>query len=126
MAGEPTWTEKGEASAQAATNFVEHFHEHRIWLDQDLCADIQTVNDRLYEAYVDYTTYHHDDPNVQKERLEAWMWAWKHVRDRPGASGKDRGAYPRPFRRHPSCRHLSRRSPGREPEGTFAYFSEVT
>jgi hypothetical protein len=50
MGGEPTWTEKGEASAQAATNFVEHFREHRIWLDQDLCADIQTVNDRLYEA----------------------------------------------------------------------------
>jgi hypothetical protein len=37
---------------------------------------------------VDYTTYHHDDPNVQKERLEAWMWAWKHVRDRPGGFGQ--------------------------------------
>jgi hypothetical protein len=69
--------------------FLEHFHEHRIWLEEDLVAEIQAVNDTLYSAYVDYTTYRRDDPRVQKERTDAWLKAWGRIRDKvPALRGK--------------------------------------
>jgi hypothetical protein len=77
MAGEPSWEEKGRAAVEASAKFHAHFEEHRIWLEEDLCADVKMVADALYEAYVNYTTYRQDDPNADRERLEMWMKAWK-------------------------------------------------
>jgi hypothetical protein len=89
MASEPSWEEKGRLAADAGTTFIEHFHENRIWLDEDLVGDIQSVNDRIYEAYVGYTTYRRDDPRLEKDRLDAWMKAWKQLsEDVPTLRGK--------------------------------------
>jgi hypothetical protein len=71
MAGEPPCEEMGRLAAEAGARFLEHFHENRMWLEEDLVTDVQSVNDRIYEAYVDYTTYRRDNPRVEKERLDA-------------------------------------------------------
>jgi hypothetical protein len=80
MAGEPPWEEKGKDAVEAAAGFVQHFEENRIWLEEDLCAQIKEVADGLYVAYVDFTTYRRDD--YSDERLEAWQTAWTSVSEK--------------------------------------------
>jgi hypothetical protein len=77
MAGEPSWEEKGKDAVEAAATFVQHFEENRIWLEADLCAQVQKVASGLYVAYVDFTTYRRED--YSDERLKAWQKAWMSV-----------------------------------------------
>jgi hypothetical protein len=79
MAGQPDWAEKGTAAAKAGTKFVEHFQENRIWLEAALCEQVQKVADGFNEAFVKFTIYDPNDPNVRRERLDKWMEAWKGV-----------------------------------------------
>jgi hypothetical protein len=76
MAGDKNWDEKGTVAVAAATTFVEHFQENRIWLEPDLCDDVQKVVHGLYTAYVKFTIYDPEDKSAWYERFEKWREAW--------------------------------------------------
>lgn len=79
MANEPSMSEKAEQAARAGEDFRTTFLRERIWLDEDLCSQLEDFNRKLYEAFVHFTTYPSDDPGTQREYREAWKKAWQTV-----------------------------------------------
>lgn len=80
-AGEPSKGEKGRVAAEAGNAFRSLFLENRIWLDEELCAQIADFDRHLFETSVRFTTYSPDDPLSRTEYLEAWKKAWDRVRE---------------------------------------------
>jgi hypothetical protein len=75
QAGEPSQEEKAKVVAETANTFRDTFDDNRIYLDEALCETIDELNNTLYSAWVDFTTYQQDDP----ERPKAWIEAWTKV-----------------------------------------------
>jgi hypothetical protein len=73
--------QKGQAAFEAGKGFEETFVHNRIWLDEDLCAQLDRFNRTLYEAFVDFTTFDADDPRTKSDHLHQWQAVIKRLED---------------------------------------------
>jgi hypothetical protein len=79
FAGYPSKDELGKKAALAGKALREEIRKSRIWLDEDLCEQVGTLEQTLNEAWVEFTTYDTNDPTQKAEQMKAWYSAWKSV-----------------------------------------------
>jgi hypothetical protein len=73
--------QRGQDAYESGKVFETAFVHNRIWLDEDLCDQLDRFNRTLYLAFVDFTTYDPDDPRTKTEHLKQWQAVIKRLED---------------------------------------------
>ena len=79
LAGDASMEEKAQRAVEAGHSFRSTFLRNRIWLDEDLCRQIEAFQGGIYEAYVEFASYDPDDSSTKSEHAQAWRYAWDKV-----------------------------------------------
>ena len=65
--------ERGQEAAAAGNDFSLFFRSNRIWLEQDLCDQIDALNRELIKVYYEFTAH----PPEAGPELKVWHKSWK-------------------------------------------------
>ena len=79
FAGYPTKTELGEIAAETGKALRQQIRTSRIWLDEDLSEEVDSLDTTLNEAFVKFTAFDPDDPGGKSDYFVAWQEAWNSV-----------------------------------------------
>ena len=117
---EDVQAKKVEAVAQAGNEFSKAFRYARIWLEEDLCERIDSVNRKFIEVWVEF-----GDPSIkaalpQRERMEYWRKSWKTISEdirslRREIEARFRTLLALTLAPQPPPRHQSERLSGEDP-----------
>ena len=79
FAGYPTKAELGEIAAEAGKGLRLQIRKSRIWLDEDLCREADSLEATLSETFVTFTSFNADVPGGKGDYIKAWQEAWESV-----------------------------------------------
>jgi len=78
--GEPSQEEKAKAAAQSANELVEYYEENRIFLEEEVAIEIDTLMKEFKDVWLTYNLSKSLQPHSD-ESIKAWDKAWKKINE---------------------------------------------
>jgi hypothetical protein len=79
FAGQPSKEELGDIASTKGKDLRRQIRTSRIWLDEDLLREVDSLDEVFHRVFVRFTTY--DADLHRSEYLEAWQEVWHEVSD---------------------------------------------